>query len=133
MTLRDEFEEPDLAGSLDIENGRTLDIDVDLGLSHDDRSAHPFSGGEAAAWERLNHYIWDSRALGHYKQTRNKLIGTDYSCKMSAYLALGCISPVSIANTVRNYEFKFGSNTSTYWLLFELMWRDFFRPCVGHG
>jgi deoxyribodipyrimidine photo-lyase len=93
----------------------------------DERSAHPFEGGEAAAWQRIRHYFHDSRKLAVYKQTRNGLIGTDYSSKLSAYLALGCISPVSIYDEVRSFEGMHGANTSTYWLIFELLWREFFK------
>lgn len=28
---------------------------------------------------------------------------------------------------VKRYEEQHGSNKSTYWVTFELMWRDFFR------
>jgi deoxyribodipyrimidine photo-lyase len=93
----------------------------------DERSAFPFSGGETAALGRLHHYLWDSRAIATYKETRNGLIGTDYSSKLSAWLALGAISPRRIYHEVRRFEREVTSNQSTYWLLFELLWRDFFR------
>ncbi len=96
-------------------------------LTVDDRTAHPFLGGEHAAWERLQHYFDDSQALSIYKKTRNGLIGTMYSSKFSAYLSLGCISAVSIFDEIGRYEDKHGSNESTYWLFFELLWREFFR------
>jgi deoxyribodipyrimidine photo-lyase len=54
----------------------------DLGYSNstmDSRSAHPFKGGEDAGWERLDHYFWQTEALAKYKQTRNGLIGLDFS------------------------------------------------------
>jgi deoxyribodipyrimidine photo-lyase len=28
---------------------------------------------------------------------------------------------------VQRYEAQFGANDSTYWLVFELLWRDYFR------
>jgi deoxyribodipyrimidine photo-lyase len=55
------------------------------------------------------------------------MVGADYSSKFSAWLALGCLSPRYIYEEVKKYEKQFGANESTYWLIFELLWRDFFR------
>lgn len=55
------------------------------------------------------------------------MIGADYSSKFSAWLALGCISPRFIFRELQQYEKEFGANDSTYWLVFELLWRDYFR------
>lgn len=55
------------------------------------------------------------------------MIGTDYSSKFSAWLALGCLSPREIYVELKKYEEQFGANESTYWLIFELLWRDYFR------
>lgn len=86
----------------------------------------PFRGGESAAWERLNHYFWKHKLLSKYKYTRNELLGTDYSSKFSPWLANGCLSPRSIYWQVKKYEQEVTSNSSTYWLVFELFWRDYF-------
>jgi hypothetical protein len=32
---------------------------------------------------------------------------------------------------VKTYEDQHGSNKSTYWVIFELIWRDFFRYIAG--
>jgi deoxyribodipyrimidine photo-lyase len=42
-------------------------------------------------------------------------------------LALGCISARYIYQELKKYELEFGANESTYWLVFELLWRDYFR------
>ena len=55
------------------------------------------------------------------------MIGADYSSKFSAWLAMGCISPRFIYQELKKYEHQFGANDSTYWLVFELLWRDYFR------
>ena len=62
-----------------------------------------------------------------YKQTRTGLVGTDYSSKFSAWLSDGSLSAVTIYHEIKKYEEEFGANDSTYWLIFELLWRDFFR------
>lgn len=90
-------------------------------------TAFPFSGGETAAIQRLNAYLFETKNLSCYKETRNGLIGEDYSSKFSAWLANGSLSAVSIFHEIKKYESKFGSNESTYWLVFELLWRDFFK------
>ncbi|MFY7999406.1 MAG: DASH family cryptochrome [Candidatus Kapaibacteriota bacterium] len=113
-----------------IELGEIPTTVQDLGLTPadmDTRAALPFKGGETQALERLNDYFWIKNCLKDYKETRNGLIGADYSSKFSAWLALGCISPRTIYEEVQRYERERVANDSTYWLVFELLWRDFFR------
>lgn len=93
----------------------------------DYRSALDFRGGETAGLERLHYYLWESGLASSYKETRNGMIGGDYSTKFSAWLAQGCLSPKQIYHELKRYEAERGSNDSTYWIFFELMWRDFFR------
>lgn len=99
-----------------------LEIPVD-----DKRGVMRFHGGETAAFHRMEHYFWQSGALGRYKLTRNGMLGADYSSKFSAWLAHGCISPRRIAAEVAQFEQDRVRNDSTYWLVFELIWRDYFR------
>lgn len=42
-------------------------------------------------------------------------------------LAHGCISPRRIYWEIKRYEQQRTANESTYWVLFELLWRDYFR------
>ncbi len=93
----------------------------------DVRSALPFQGGESAGHHRLQHYLWESDAIRTYKETRNGLIGTDYSSKLSPWLANGCLSAQHVFHEVRRYETERVANDSTYWMIFELLWRDYFR------
>lgn len=84
-------------------------------------------GGCKTGLDRLKHYFWDSESVSEYKETRNGLLGMDYSSKFSAYLAHGCISPKMIYHELSRYEKQVKKNSSTYHLFFELLWRDFFR------
>jgi deoxyribodipyrimidine photo-lyase len=93
----------------------------------DSRSVLPFKGGASEARARLKHYFWDTKKLAVYKKTRNGLVGADYSSKFSPWLAHGCISPRRIASEVCRFEDAVEANDSTYWLVFELIWRDYFR------
>jgi deoxyribodipyrimidine photo-lyase len=109
----------------------------DLGIeppTDDDRAVLRFEGGESAGKERLRAYVWEGDHLREYKQTRNGLLGTDYSSKFSAWLAAGCLSPRWIHHEVARYEDERISNEDTYWLVFELLWRDFFQfQFLKHG
>lgn len=101
-------------------------------LGHDDfkadkRSVLNFKGGETAALERLKNYLWDTDLVQRYKETRNGLIGGEYSSKFSPWLAQGCLSPKMIYHEMKKYESERKKNKSTYWMIFEILWRDFFR------
>ena len=88
---------------------------------------NPFvEGGETAALKRLEYYTFKSELLTGYRWSRNKSDGLDYSSKLSPYLALGCISARQIYEKVKDYESKVKKNQSTWWLVFELVWRDYF-------
>lgn len=101
-----------------------------LGIKPDTQSTKvvlDFKGGETSAWQRLEDYFWKDDLLKSYKYTRNELIGKDYSSKLSPWLATGCISAKSIYFEIKRYEQERSKNSSTYWLFFELLWRDFFK------
>lgn len=83
-------------------------------------------GGEDSALARLEYYTFQSELLTGYRWNRNKSDGMDYSSKLSIFLALGCISPRVIYSKVKAYEEKIKKNQSTWWLIFELVWRDYF-------
>ena len=83
-------------------------------------------GGEDMALARLNHYTFETELLTGYRWTRNRSLGLEYSSKFSPYLALGCLSPRQIYSVVKEYELQIKKNQSTWWLIFELVWRDYF-------
>lgn len=82
--------------------------------------------GEATAHRSVTAYFSTEHPL-HYKQTRNQLMGAHYSTRLSVWLASGAISAATAYQTLKQYEIKRGSNDSTYWIFFELLWRDYFR------
>lgn len=102
----------------------------DLGLEEvqvHPNSAFPFKGGYKQAKLRLDHYFWKTEKLSFYKLTRNGLLGIDYSTKFSPWLSNGSLSPRQIYWEIIAYEKKIKKNQSTYWLIFELIWRDYFK------
>ncbi|KAG5805059.1 hypothetical protein H9Q71_010362 [Fusarium xylarioides] len=107
----------------------------------DARSAHSLKGGENPAWDRFYHLI-KSGSMTTYQETRNGLLGTDYSTKLSAFLALGSISARCIHEELVKFEdgqeqsysraigFGQGENEGTKAVRFELLWRDYMRLCT---
>merc|ERR1711865_843799 len=93
-----------------------------------------FKGGETAALARVENYIFTMDRLKVYFDTRNGMLGDDYSSKFAPWLAHGNVSPRFIAKECKRYEKERVANKSTYWLVFELLWRDFFKfYSLKHG
>ncbi|KAI9034217.1 cryptochrome [Hyaloraphidium curvatum] len=93
-------------------------------------SPFPFAGGESSALAHLEDYL--ARGLiGTYKDTRNGLLGADYSTKFSPFLANGCLSPRTVFWAIRDWEVAGNRSKeqldNSYWAIFELLWRDFFK------
>ena len=123
-----------IPNSLNPDNKILFDYSIptlsDLGFKdfdvHKD-SVFRFKGGETNAKDRIKNYFFDTRNVSRYKLTRNGLIGEDYSSKFSPWLANGSVSVKYIFKLLKEYETKVEKNDSTYWLYFELIWRDFFK------
>ncbi|GGY14600.1 DASH family cryptochrome [Paludibacterium paludis] len=92
-----------------------------------------FHGGEDAARAHLGRYL--ASALPHrYKATRDSLHGTDYSTKLSPWLACGALSPRRVWQALKDFEAERGASESSDWIGFELLWRDYFRfLLLRHG
>ena len=95
--------------------------------STDERAVLDFKGGAKEAKKWMHQWIWERDCLKEYKETRNGLVGADYSSKLSPWLSTGCISAVEVYWEIKKYEKERVANDSTYWLFFELLWREFFR------
>lgn len=107
-------------------------IDLNDDRSVNGTSAVPFHGGESSAQQRFQAYF-SSRTVESYKTTRNGLIGTDYSTKFSVFLAHGNISARNIHHLLKQHEEKYMNGIAskdTYWIIFELLWRDFWKFLV---
>ena len=80
----------------------------------------------APGLKRLDYYLFRSQRIQSYKITRNGLLDPDDSSHFSPYLSIGAISVKRIWKEVERYEREFSANESTYWMKFELLWREFF-------
>lgn len=93
-----------------------------------------FRGGEDAGLARLNEFLFQNHSIADYKQTRNALDTWDASSKFSPWLANGSLSAREVAETIDEYERTETSNESTYWLWFELLWREYYYwYAIRHG
>ncbi|MDA0978724.1 MAG: deoxyribodipyrimidine photo-lyase [Proteobacteria bacterium] len=101
-------------------------IDIDDRLIESPASSAIVRGGATAAHRHLGDYF-DSGAASAYRETRNNLAGRHYATGTSPWLGNGCLSPVEVLQRLRRYEAERGANESTEWILFELLWREFFQ------
>lgn len=85
-----------------------------------------FTGGERAASQHIKHYF-NSSLPSSYKNVRNSLDGWENSTKLSPWLANGSLSPRRVLSMLDEYECSTESNESTYWIYFELLWREYFQ------
>ncbi|MEN3041665.1 MAG: DASH family cryptochrome [Bacteroidia bacterium] len=85
----------------------------------------PFRGGERPGQQWVRRYF--EKAVFTYKETRNSFYGETFSSHFSPWLALGCLSPRWVYAELRRTEKEHKANDSTYWLFFELLWREYFR------
>jgi deoxyribodipyrimidine photo-lyase len=102
-------------------------IQDDAAWLDDDLHPSPWMrGGETFARQHLHQYFFENKHVLTYKNTRNNLLAFEDSSKLSPALALGLLSPREIYWQLKKVEQTFGGNQSTYWLWFELLWRDYF-------
>ena len=68
--------------------------DIESANNPDERGVMKFVCGETAGLKRVQEYIFDKDLLKIYSETRNGMLGGDYSTEFSPWLAHGCISYV---------------------------------------
>ncbi|KAK9983700.1 hypothetical protein SO802_033225 [Lithocarpus litseifolius] len=127
----------------DVEAGDIPSL-ADLGLNPSATTSQANAsmvGGETEALQRLQKFAAECQAQPH-KGTKDgsndSIYGANFSCKISPWLAMGCISPRSMFDELKKTAARTISassnrndggspDTGMNWLMFELMWRDFFR------
>jgi deoxyribodipyrimidine photo-lyase len=132
----------DLVGALlaPLKKDPTYGLAVPPKWPGDVESAHPFTGGESSAQDRISHLI-ASGAMSSYKATRNGMLGRDFSTKLSAFLAQGYCTARQVHWAMMDFEegkgagksvqgYGNGENDGTAAVRFELLWRDYMRLCM---
>jgi len=108
----------------------TIPLATDLGYTSSEiyePKQQDYIGGESYGLKRLKQYTFETEQLTSYRWTRNRSLGMEYSSKFSPWMAVGSLSPRQIYWTVKKYEKEIKKNASTWWLIFEVVWRDFFK------
>jgi len=104
---------------------RNLDV-LSLSLETAEPNSQIPTGGSLAARLHFEHYF-STTSPSTYKETRNALDGWHNSTKFSYWLANGSVSPRTLWYQVLAYEDDCLKNDSTQWILFELLWREYFH------
>ncbi|KAH7372536.1 hypothetical protein KP509_17G008500 [Ceratopteris richardii] len=111
---------------------------------HQDRSSVAQAGlvgGESEALRRLKSFgdeqSKQSVSRDKVMASGESLYGANFSCKISPWLAMGCLSPRRMFEDLHKSGKRavnasastasHGTDNGLNWLLFELLWRDFFR------
>ena len=105
-------------------------------IQPDSRIEFRHKGGESAALNRLQDFLWESGAIADYCHNRVSLTGHMRSSLFSPWLSQGCLSPKLVYHELKRFESERGTgeSRSTYALFYELMYRDFLRLMVKkHG
>ncbi|PHT38726.1 Blue-light photoreceptor PHR2 [Capsicum baccatum] len=131
----------------DVEPGEIPSL-VDLGLNpsatmgQNGKQAANASlvGGENEALQRLRKFAAECQAQPNKENkdgTTDSIYGANFSCKISPWLAMGCLSPRSMFDELKKSTSRpisaasgkkdSGSGMGLNWLMYELLWRDFFR------
>lgn len=118
-----------VAGALELSDLPLPEPDQPLPVALSDRLPTHFSfwqqHREPAALEGFSQYL--QQHVSHYKLSRNALIGVDFASFLSVPLSRGTLSVRRAWQLIRAYEQQYGENESSYWLRFELLWREYFR------
>ncbi|XP_075507245.1 LOW QUALITY PROTEIN: blue-light photoreceptor PHR2-like, partial [Primulina tabacum] len=101
-------------------------------------------GGETEALQRLKNFATECKEKPHNgvkDATNSSIYGANFSCKITPWLAMGCLSPRSMFDELKKSASSMisavtnkkdsgsgsSSDTGMNWLMYELLWRDFFR------
>lgn len=100
-----------------------LGFDVDEPVSGEQYT----KGGEAAGLAHLEDLLKHRSEI--YSKNSSKVTPDNpgFSSKLSAWLALGCLSPRKVYWQFKAAENEFGGNSNFNQVLLGLLWRDYFR------
>lgn len=119
-----EAEEPDFFHE---KLNNRVQVKLNLPIELEQNNDAIVTGGESAGLERLEAYVGKADHLFSYKNTRDGLLAFNASSKLSFWLATGCLSPKRVYQNILSMESKNTRNESSYWLFFELLWREYFQ------
>ena len=83
--------------------------------------------GRRNAREQLRYYLSRRVSPESTKKHETRLLGRNFSSKWSVHFAPGFLSPAETWHAIDEFEREVVRNESTYWLKFEILWREYFR------
>lgn len=142
IAVADQFKALPSGGNVEAGEIPTL---ADLGINHTPKmsqvksvSGSSLVGGETEALNRIKRFAAECQA-NPPKETKDgsndSIYGANYSCKISPWLTAGCVSPRTMFDELKKSASRTISASSNgkngdsemNWLMYELLWRDFFR------
>ncbi|KAK3237020.1 1,3-beta-glucanosyltransferase, variant 2 [Cymbomonas tetramitiformis] len=122
----------------DIPTLQSLGLSSSSAQEQQEEPAAAITGGESEALSRLKSFVAETkdRLSTSDRGGSEGRSGGNFSCKISPWLAMGCLSARQMFEEIRtSVSGKGGSveknkattETAVNWLVFELLWRDFFR------
>lgn len=122
------FESPETITFVENEDWGTLPSVQDLGFGDEDGICQKFvGGGEEAGLKHLSEIFLEGSEIYLKPNTKATADKSGFSSSLSAWLALGCLSPRKVYWEVKAAESRFGSNPNFNQILLGLLWRDYFR------
>lgn len=98
----------------------------DLGFEEDHGGSGEVAGGENAGLRHLEGLLAEGSRI--YQKTNGKTADKQgFSSRLSAWLALGCLSPRKVYWEFKMAESRFGGNANFNQVLLGLLWRDYYR------
>ncbi|MCH8519793.1 MAG: DASH family cryptochrome [Nanoarchaeota archaeon] len=97
---------------------------INLGLE-EEKITLRYTPSRKIALQHLYEYIWKEQNILTYKETQNEMLGEHFSTKFSVYLNFGILSVQEILFEINRFEKEVKSNSSTYWVKFELLLREY--------
>lgn len=84
-------------------------------------------GGEEAGLAHLKSLLAEDSAIYLKTNAKSSIDKPGFSSQLSAWLALGCLSPRKVYWQIKEAESLFGLNSHFNQILLGLLWRDYFR------
>ena len=120
------FESPEQISFVDNEEWGELPELADLGFTDFVLPPDRNIGGEAQGIQHLTALLLPGSDI-YQKPAKSTSDKPGFSSRLSAWLALGCLSPRKVYWELKDAERKFQSNSNFNQVLLGLLWRDYYR------
>lgn len=122
------FLAPEAVTFVEVEDwGQIPDLEQ-LGFEWDGNKLDNYArGGEKAGLKHLEILLQEGSAVYLKPIPKPSADKPGFTAKMSAWLAVGCVSPRKVYWMVKEAESRAGTNSNFNHMLLGLLWRDYFR------